>query len=36
MTNKVFLNIPSSFSGPETHLDSLFVVDKIFGKPNSI
>ena len=36
MTNKAFLNIPSSFNGPETHLDSLFVADKIFGKPNSI
>ena len=32
MTNKLILNIPSSFNGPETHLDSLFVADKIFSK----
>lgn len=30
MSNKAMLNIPSVFNGPEVHLDSLFLADKIF------
>ena len=32
MSNKAILNIPSSFNGPEVHLDSLFIADRIFKK----
>jgi len=32
MSNKTILNTPSSFNGPEIHLDSLFIADKIFSK----
>ena len=32
MVNKAILDIPSTFNGPEVHLDSLFLADKIFVK----
>ena len=32
MSNKAILNIPSSFNGPEVHIDSLFIADRIFKK----
>ena len=32
MINKAFQNIPSSFNGPEVHLESLLIAEKIFKK----